>query len=252
MAAGVKSGAEVWYLYGISASGSVPSAAQVGVASSPISRLDCDGLTCWISGVSAEDFEYKLADNMQNLDWIAETSVAHQRAVSTIAATVDLLPARIATIFRSQRSLSEHIRRHALTLKRDLERVKGAREWGIKVFAVEAIVAPPAQVRSGKDYLKTKAARLPRHQKSQAGKREAEQLARELESVAIESAAPGRVSSGQKGLAFQTTILVRRKDEKKLQAILAGFSSRWAGTWKIECTGPWPPYSFVSRVEPQA
>ena len=248
----MKSGAEVWYLYGISASHSLPAMAQVGVDSSPVSRLDCAGLTCWISGVSAEDFEHKLADNLQNLDWIAETSVAHQRAVSTIASTVDLLPARLATVFRSQQSLSQHVRKHASVLKRDLERVKDAREWGIKVFALEAVIALPAQVRSGKDYLKAKAARLPKHQKSQPTQEEVDQLARELARVSIDSAAPGRVSSGQKGLAFQTTILVRRKDERKLQKILADYSTRWGGAWRIECTGPWPPYSFVSRVEPEA
>jgi Gas vesicle synthesis protein GvpL/GvpF len=252
MAAGVKPGAEVWYLYGISEARTFPAVGDVGVASSAVLPVECDGLTCWISKVSAEEFDHRLADNMQNLDWIAKTSVAHQRAVSAIAAGTDLLPARLATVFCSRESLTGHIRKHAVGFRRDLDRVKDAREWGIKVFAVESSPGLPKKIRSGKDYLKAKAALLPKPQKGLRASSQAGELARELESVAIESAAPGKVSSGQKGLAFQTTILVKRKDEKKLQSILAELSRRWNGTWKIECSGPWPPYSFVSRLEPEA
>lgn len=248
----MKPGAQVCYLYGISEARSGSAIGDIGVASAGITPIDCAGLTCWISRVSAEQFEQRLAENMQNLDWIAETSVAHQKAVSAIAATTDLLPARLATVFRSRESLSKHIRKHAPTLKRDLDRVKGAREWGIKVFAEEQRAAGPAKISGGKDYLKAKAALLPTRQKSFAAGSEAAEFARELEAVAIASAAPGKVSSGQKGLAFQTTILVRRKDEKELEAIAAHFAQRWNGAWRIECTGPWPPYSFVSRVEPEA
>ena len=44
-------------------------------------------------------------------------------------------------------------------------------------------------------------------------------------------------------------LLLRRPDRKKFEAILRRFSRQWAGAKQIECTGPWPPYSFVSRGE---
>jgi Gas vesicle synthesis protein GvpL/GvpF len=247
----LKSGAQVCYLYGISQTQPHPGVQQIGVASSRIEAIEFDGLACWVSKVPAAEFEEKLSDNMQNLDWVAETSVAHQRAISAIATATDILPARLATVFRSEDSLRRHIRKEAAKLKSDLARVKGADEWGIKVFAQDAPTIPLKKVSSGKDYLKAKAALLPKRQDKTESSRDVAELANALGEVALDSAAPGKVSSGQKRLAFQTSILVRRSDRTKLESILNRFSKERSESWRIECSGPWPPYSFVSRVEPE-
>src|SRR5207248_4248826 len=101
---------------------------------SAIEPVESDGFVCWVSRVSADEFEERLAQNMENLDWVTEKSVAHQRAISAIAKETDLLPARLATVFRGQDSLLQHVRKQLTALKRDLARVKDADEWGIKVF----------------------------------------------------------------------------------------------------------------------
>ena len=45
----------------------------------------------------------------------------------------------------------------------------------------------------------------------------------------------------------QVSVLVKRTDRTKLQNLLRRFSRDWKDKRKIEITGPWPPYSFVSR-----
>ena len=72
-------------------------------------------------------------------------------------------------------------------------------------------------------------------------------FAQALERVALESAAGGTITGGQRGLRFQRSLLVKKSDRKKLESVLARFSRRWAEVREIECTGPWPPYSFVSE-----
>lgn len=249
MASKVRSISEtVHYLYAISDAGPHLASGTSGVAGCSIAPVECDGLVCWISQVPAAEFEEKLAENMQNLDWVAGTSVAHQRAVSAIGRETDVLPARLATVFRSERSLLLHVRREATRIKRDLARVRGAEEWGIKVFDVNPPAVSKARVNSGKDYLKAKAALLPRRQNRRELNREFAEFAKALSGIAVESAAPGKVSSGQRGIAFQTSILVRRPKAGKLKSLVSKFSRRWNDRWIIECTGPWPPYSFVSRV----
>jgi hypothetical protein len=47
-------------------------------------------------------------------------------------------------------------------------------------------------------------------------------------------------------------LLVKRRKQQQLQSVLRKFSKRWAEERKIECTGPWPPYSFVSRASEKA
>jgi hypothetical protein len=251
MAAELNARDRVLYFYGITESPSANSIQQPGVdLQSKIEAIDCEGLTCWISRVSSGEFEKDLAANMENLDWLATASVAHQRAISAIAREVEILPARFGTVFRSEESLRKHIHVGKREIMRDLKRIKGADEWGIKVFAAKpAAAAPMAQVRSGKDYLKAKAALLPTKRSRSDMNGEFTEFENALRRVALESAAVGNVSSGQRGLRFQVSLLVKRKDRKKLQSVLKKFSGRWAEARQIECTGPWPPYSFVSRPD---
>ena len=247
MPAEINLGDRVLYFYGITELRPDHPIQQPGIdLQSNIEAIKCEGLTCWISRVSAVEFEKDLAQNMENLDWLATASVAHQRAISAIAREVEILPARFGTVFRSEESLRKHIRAHTRQIKNDLERIKGADEWGIKVFAAKPAPTPAPQVRSGKDYLKAKAAMLP-SKRSPDMNGEFADFESALQKVALESAAVGNVSSGQRGLRFQTSLLVKRGERKKLESVLKKFSDRWAEARQIECTGPWPPYSFVSR-----
>jgi len=238
----------VVYFYGVSESCPENSIQQPGVDfQSKIEPIECEGLTCWVSLVSAVEFEKDLARNMENLDWLATSSVAHQRAISAIASEAEILPARFGTVFRGQGSLRKHVRAQLRDIAGDFKRIKGADEWGVKVFVRKAAAPETPQVRSGREYLKAKAALLPRKGSQSDSAGEFAEFERALRQVALESAAAGNVSAGQRGLRFQTSLLVKRKDRKKLESVLKKFSQRWASARQIECSGPWPPYSFVSR-----
>ena len=238
----------VVYLYGITET--LPSGIPelVGVDRfAKVEEIECDGVVCWISRASALEFEENLARNMENLDWLAETSVAHQRVISAIAGEAEILPARLGTIFRNEASLCKHIAGRSRSLKRDFKRIRGADEWGVKVFQVRPAITLP-KVRSGKDYLQAKAALLPTRRKAE-GNGDIRRLERALENLATEVAPGGNVSRGQRGVEFQTTLLVKRSNRKKLESLLEKFARDWEQERRIECTGPWPPYSFVSRPD---
>jgi hypothetical protein len=239
----------VLYLYGISESLPAKIPPEIGVALAKIETVDCGGIVCWVSWVPGKDFEQNLVRNMENLDWLAEASVAHQRAVSAIAKQTEVLPARFGTVFRSETSLRQHVRSRRRHLKRDFERVRGADEWGVKVFGIPLQSAPVPKVHSGKDYLKARAALLPKRRAAQNANGDLQKFEDALKRVARETAKVGNISSGQRGLAFQTSLLVKRRDQRKLESVLKKFSESWENRRRIECTGPWPPYSFVSRTE---
>jgi len=239
----------VLYLYGISELLPAQMPKEIGVALAKIEAVECSGIVCWVSWVPRIDFEQNLARNMENLDWLAEASVAHQRAVSAIAKQTEILPARFGTVFHSETSLRQHVRGRTRNLKRDFERVRGADEWGIKVFGIPPQPALVPKVNSGKDYLKAKAALLPKRREAQNNNADLQKFEDALKRVARETAKVGNISSGQRGLAFQTSLLIKRRDQKKLESVLTKFSKGWENRRRIECTGPWPPYSFVSRTE---
>ena len=250
MASGLKSSnaSQVLYLYGITRSGkgSVPKLAGID-GSASVEAVPCAGLVCWTSRVDKKEFAENLAGNMENLEWLAEVSVRHQQVVAAIAGSRDILPARFGTVFRTPASLAADVDKHKALLSRDLKRIIGCEEWGLKIFSLRSQATAAIAAKSGRDYLRAKAAAL--HAELRPGDdEEVQRLERALKQMAVASApGGGAVSRGQRGLEWQGSLLVKRRQRRKLQQLVARFSQEWEGARRIELSGPWPPYSFVSR-----
>lgn len=239
---------KVLYLYGITRDGKGEVPAVPGVdGSAAVEALPCGGLLCWTSRVDKKEFADDLAGNMENLEWLAEVSVRHQHVVAAIAAKRDILPARFGTVFRTQDSMTQDVERRKLLLEGDLKRISGCEEWGLKVFIAQPEAPAAVKAKSGRDYLRAKAAVLHAERHPDADG-ELQRLAAALNEIAAESApGGGAVSRGQRGLEWQGSLLVKRSQRGKLQQLVARFSQDWEGARRIELSGPWPPYSFVSR-----
>ena len=252
MATGLKSrdSNRVLYLYGITWEGQGTLSGITGVdAAASVEAVPCAGLVCWTSRVDKTEFAENLARNMENLEWLAEVSVRHQQVVAALAKSRDILPARFGTVFRSPASLGADVEKNKELLVRDLKRISGCEEWGVKVFGLRAQPQAAAGARSGRDYLQAKAAVL-RPEASPDADAEVQRLLRAVEGVAVETApGTGAVSRGQRGLRWQGSLLVKRSQCGKLQQLMARFSQDWEGERRIELSGPWPPYSFVSRSQ---
>ncbi|MGH9523434.1 MAG: GvpL/GvpF family gas vesicle protein [Terriglobales bacterium] len=209
-----------------------------------VDTIECGGLVCWVSRVDAREFGEELQKRMENLDWLAGASVRHQRAVGAIHEKITVLPARFATLFLSQQTLAAHVKDSMAQIRRDLARVDGADEYGMKIFAApQAEVATPAG-SSGRDYLTRKSFLL---QQANTPKMtpEVESFVKGLSGIASETAPGGSVSGGQRNLVWQGSFLVERRARKRLESALASFRGRASG-FRVECTGPWPPYSFIA------
>jgi hypothetical protein len=233
------------YLYGISAPGSTVRVKGGGVDGiSPVESVECSGLRCWISRVDKHEYGDQLAGNMENLDWLATTSVRHQRVVGEIASTLTILPARFGTVFLSDDSLQAHVSERKQQLVQTLKKIEGTEEWGVKLFSIAKETAEMPPVSSGSDYLRVKAARL-QPAKSKELHPEIKQFVRELQRVTEDSAVSGKVSSGQRNLEWQASFLVRKSKKKEWDSVMRKYATAWQKRREIECTGPWPPYSFI-------
>ena len=247
MATRIKNGTGVIYLYGLSRTSQAPSRQLAGVdGKATLEQLRHSGLVCWISRVSKADFADNLAKNIENLDWLTEMTPRHQNVLAAIAEVNDVLPARFGTVFLNEASLAADIENRKAALLADLDRIQGNEEWGVKVFAVRPEMAEIPEVRSGKGYLQAKSALL-RARAPQKDDGEIARFARELEKFSVATAEGGKISGGRRDLRYQTSLLLKRGDRKKLEALLKRFETEWKNSRHIECTGPWPPYSFVTR-----
>ena len=70
-------------------------------------------------------------------------------------------------------------------------------------------------------------------------------LAAELKRMARAVAPGGQVSSGQADLAWQAAVLLPRKAKARFDRAVRRFAQASNQAYRIEVTGPWPPYSFV-------
>ncbi len=238
------------YLYAISQiPGRVapPIAAEGIDGSAKVEALRCEDYLCSISRVSKRDFADQLTDHMQNLEWLASAGLRHQRVVAEISENFQTLPARFGTVFVSDKSLAQHVKERKSALREAFERVAGADEWGVKIFAVvKAKSSVMVKAASGSDYLKKKAAML-----RPAGNKELDEDVREfvraLTKLSVAAAPGGKASAGQPGLVWHGSFLVRRKDRAKLESTVKKYADSGAGLRRIDCSGPWPPYSFVGE-----
>lgn len=234
----------VLYFYGVTESSSEPVFAEGVDGISAVEGLPCSGLVCWASRVNRTEFAGRLAENMENLEWLAVASVRHQRVVGEIASRTAILPARFGTVFLSEASLEEHARKNKRSLLAAFRRIADADEWGVKVFSVAHKSWAALRATSGSEYLRQKAAAF----EAARGVLDPDvrSFAQALRRLAQASAAGGKVSGGQRDLEWQASFLLRRSRQKQWRAVLDRFAARWKKTRRIECTGPWPPYSFVS------
>jgi hypothetical protein len=233
------------YLYGISEPGASVSIVESVDGRGRIEAIACGDLVCWVSRVDAHEFGDELQARMQNLDWIAGASVRHQRVVAAVHEKRTVLPARFATLFVSEATLTADVQRRARQLRSDLRRVEGADEYGIKIFGLPKAFGTVVEAGSGRDYLQRKS-QLLRQESAPTMTPEAERFIAELRGLAGESAPGGSVSNGQRHLLWQGALLVPRTERKRLESALAEFYRRHGDEFRVECTGPWPPYSFIS------
>jgi len=69
MATELKADRRVLYFYGVSQSAAAQVIRPPGVdLQSSIEPITCEGVICWVSRVSADEFETSLTKNMENLD----------------------------------------------------------------------------------------------------------------------------------------------------------------------------------------
>ncbi len=240
--------ASTLYLYGISPSvkKAIEIQAEAVDGSAPIEAIRIAGFDAWISRVDRSEFADHLAENMENLEWLAMVGVRHQRAVADLAAKAEILPVRFGTVFLSEESLHEHVEGQKKSIQSVFKRIVGAEEWGVKIFRTTAAKAPAMiEASSGTDYLKRKAQTvMPRKKEEDPALAE---FVKELGGVSVEAAPGGHASTGQPNLAWHGSFLVKRTGRKKFEAALKKFTARLADNYRVECSGPWPPYSFVGQ-----
>lgn len=242
--------------------------ASTGVADAPVELLPCGDAAAVVSEVSAQEFSAEAIEaRLQDLDWVGQRGVEHERVVAELVDRVTVLPARLFTLFSSREALAEDCRDRGEWIAERLERLSGLREWDLKIscdlerFARHVSAHSPevaqlerelAEAAPGRRYLlQRKVDDLASREARRAAAGVAGEVFDQVSGVARASRRlepPARPSDGSLPVVLYAALLVEREREQQLSDELRRAAEPLEPEgFGVAFSGPWAPYRFLGE-----
>ena len=218
---------------------------------------------CVLGVVSIDDFCGPEAErNLNDLGWVSERALRHQRVIEQGFRRTSVLPARFGTVFSSLTALERFIEANRLMINDYLDRVQDREEWGLKAL-LERSTANKwliAQIvtRASSEAPASPGLRYIHQRRSEAAAEKqlerwllgaCESVARSLDDYAsdrrqrriLDSAIP----DPSRELVLNLAALIPRGRREDLIAHIENINTERAEQGlSFVLNGPWPPYSF--------
>lgn len=191
-----------------------------------------------------------LQQEMQDVEGISRHAYAHASVIEFFFRRAPVIPLKLFTLFSSDEKARAHVRSRLAQLKRMFAALRGLEEWGVRIFAGEVKAEAARTLESGRDYLQLKKqlqeqTLAPSRATIRAVNGALTSLGRLAAKTRKETLPPpGRGCPFVSGASFLVTAKRRaawKAQSAKIAAALAAQGHR------LEMSGPWPPYHFVSK-----
>jgi hypothetical protein len=259
------------YLYGIAPKGAVLTRSVEGVdPTSSASLLELDRVDAIVSEVSLDEFGPEaLKTNLNELGWLEACARAHEKVLEEAVDARAILPARLATVYSGAHELRRLLEPQTEAFATQLEELDGKREWGVKAFVADAelvgwLEATDDDVRAlrtagepggeGAAYLARKKYEM--HVRARAADVKAQYaeathaaLIRHADRAQLNPLLRGTLATSDDDLILNGAYLVARPREEGFLATARELEAgRQTLGMRLEVTGPWPPYNFVTPI----
>lgn len=253
------------YLYGfVPPDLRAPTQPLSGIDDQSVELVDLNGLTAVISQVDERIYgSQPIEARLQDLSWVAQQGVAHERVVAWFVDRAQIIPASLFTLYSSRQALEANtLQQHAVIVD-ELRRLAGLREWNLKVsYDAQALAAHTARYSDAVRQLdrEIEAAApgrkyLLERKRGELAKSEVGRVARELGQKIFEQARPLCADAitlpipqtgEQLPVVLHAALLVARDREAELvQQLERGKDESERSGVHIDFSGPWAPYRFV-------
>jgi hypothetical protein len=178
----------------------------------------------------------------------ASLVLQHEHVIEAIMAEVPLLPMRFGTVLAGDNPIRAVLAERYITFTGDLTRLAGCVEMGLRVLwsgppAVPAVEPVTAGLSPGAKYLRQ---RLAVDQQQRIARSHGQALAETLDRTLRPLVADARTSILQtERMLLSAAYLVPRGRVAEFVAGVEALRGQHAPLAFL-CTGPWPPYNFVS------
>lgn len=196
-----------------------------------------------------------LPGRLEDAPWTRACVLAHQRVVSALLPAATVLPLKFCTLFSGEPALSAAIAGHRETLEQAVDRLRGAREWGVKLFFETPAPAArrPETVGAGAG-----AAFFRRKREEQQARLAADaaldlcvatshqRLAGHARAAVANPVQPPELHRQPAVMALNAAYLVATADETAWRACLSDLERTYAAAGaRYVLTGPWGAYNFA-------
>ncbi|HSJ06920.1 MAG TPA: GvpL/GvpF family gas vesicle protein [Longimicrobiales bacterium] len=261
---------DVIYLYGFApATAPVPPAALAGIGGGAVELIDADGVRAIVTRLPSSEYGGDIIEGrLDDLAWVGEQGLGHERVVLWFVDQTDVLPARLFSLYADEAALLAALVGRADHLRSELERLAGRREWNLKAAydsaelgrhgaeVSEELRRMDADIDAaapGRRYLlERKRADVLKREVGASARRLANDLLDGLRPMAeAVHVLPLPAAGAQEGtVVLAAALLVHRDAEAGLRAEAdRRIEALEALGMRVSFSGPWAPYRFLEPVD---
>lgn len=256
---------DVVYLYGfVPSDAPVPPVHVTGVADVPVRLIDLGPVHAVVAELPAAAYSAAVVEpRLQDLGWVGEQGMAHERVVVWFADNSEILPARLFSLYSGEAALRAAVGSRMDEVTGGLRALSGRREWNLKVAYDAAELArhggeispelnrmdeEMSAAAPGRRYLlERRRADVLKREISRAGRALADELLASLRTHAEDARVLPLTDADQTGtVVLNAALLVARDAEPELRARAEELYTHYTALGMIvSFSGPWAPYRFV-------
>lgn len=219
------------YLYGIT----LNTADLASVVPAPLELITTERLAAWVERLTAEQCSSEVIDGkLRSIEQAGALARAHERMLEFAMTLGPVFPARLYTLFSGPEALQAYLSRNERCLLSVLERLRGRREWGLKLYY--AATAPDCELLGTVQ----RRERIDRMMRAVLGS--LTPLAAQLR---LKPCFPLHVSERTQALVLNLSLLVDISAEAAFNTEVTRLAAQQElDGFAFQLSGPWPPYSF--------
>jgi len=256
---------DLLYVYAVVPLGAQLDGAPLGVDGASLTRIPEGDLAAIVSRVDASYGE-GLDDRLADVGWLGPRATAHDVVLTWASDTGPVVPLPLLSLFRSDEAVRRMLRERSTELAAVLAYVAQGREYGVRVFRVDAELRDalaglsPTVARLAGDVTAATSpgqAYLLGRKLEAARKDELQRVSREVAALTFDRLSGSSVAAVEEPLptpsgdhagvaVLNAAFLVAQARLDEFRAVVTDLMRDYGDRgFRIEFTGPWPPYHFT-------
>ncbi len=238
-----------------------------GLSGFPVRTIPGNGMAALVTSLETSAAGVPFEEELKDPGRAKSLILDHHSVLQRLIGERTVLPMRFGALFAGDEKVSNALDEHRHVLLEALERVEGAREWGVKIYCdlsvlrshlgegSPAILAAQGELAAAKEgrafFLHRRIARLSEEEADQAIAQCVEASRQRLRAEARAETAMKLQSADVHGrsdeMVWNGTLLVAKPAEKRFFASVVELTHiHGPRGFRYEPNGPWPPFSFAA------